>query len=216
MAQLSQHWEQEVQSSKHQRGRQHPIVLILEVKQGPLRTSFPNRACLLQAGPPSARQPPRPNPAAASQWLSVELTQLPVQTRLQTLLRSLDVGRRQHPDVQPSLWPLASKPVGSKSSGSRATAGQSRGGGRAEAGAEPRRGQSRGGAELRRAPLPTSEAWAQGWGWRHQGPRDPDPPRGRRNETGHARQQRDPALHSHTSPKRVTGQSYYSTQREML
>lgn len=104
-AQPSQRWEQEVQSSKHQRGRQHPIVLILEIKQGPLRTSFPNHACLLQAGPPSARQPPRPNPAAASQWLSVELTQLPVQTRLQTLLRSLDVGRRQHPDVQPSLWP---------------------------------------------------------------------------------------------------------------
>lgn len=56
-AQPSQRWEQEVQSSKRRRGRQHPIVLVLEIKRGPLRTSFPSRACLQQAGPPPAQQP---------------------------------------------------------------------------------------------------------------------------------------------------------------
>ena len=100
-------WEQEVQSSKHQTGRQHPVVLALEVKRGPLRTSFPNRTCLLQAGLPSARQPPRPNPAAASQWTSVGLTRLPVQTRLQTLLRSRAMAAYRSPTV-----PLASKATG--------------------------------------------------------------------------------------------------------
>lgn len=141
-------WEQEVQSSKHQRGRQHPAVLALEVQQGPLRTSFPNRTCLLQAGPPSA-QPLRPNPAAASQWAAEGLTRLPVRTQLQTLLRSRAMAAYRNPTV-----PLASKATG-KHVPHQPNCGGER---RAEAG-----------------PLPTSGPRARGRGWGTPGVSGPGP-----------------------------------------
>ena len=174
-AQPSLRWEQEVQSSKRQRGRQHPIVLVLEIKRGPLRTSFPRRAYLPQARPPPVRQPliqALQRLHSGHRWLAHGS----LCRHGCTLPRSGATAACRNPAV-----PLASKANPPP--------------------AKPRWGQSRGG------PLsPPARLGPEGRAGRHQGSRDSDPPRGQRNETGHARQQRDSALHSHTSPKGVTGQ----------
>lgn len=154
-------WEQEVQSSKHQRGRQHPAVLALEVQRGPLRTSFPNRTCLLQAG---HHRHDKPCVQTLQRLHSGRRGDSHGSLCGRSCGRFSEAGRWQHTEIQLSLWPP--KPLGSTSPTSQ-TAG--------------------GSAELRRAPSPPVELGPGGGAGGHQGSRDPDPPRGQRSKTGHAR-----------------------------